>query len=219
MPLINCDGSRKFWTVAVIAMTCAGCAQRTAISREVDTTRPTAIARSTEPRRESAQTQSYPSRAPDRHLILSRPAGLAAPLTGEPAMGDMFEVRHISVSIDRPPSKVYSFISKGENLPQWATGLGNKFRRVGDEWLAEGPLGTVKVRLARPNDFGVADQDVVFETGVTVRNPIRVVPNGTGSTVTFTLMRLAGVSEQKFNDDAKWVERDLTTLKAVLEKP
>jgi hypothetical protein len=130
----------------------------------------------------------------------------------------MFEVRHVSVSIGRAPSEVYAFISNGENLPRWATGLGNMFRRVADEWLAEGPLGTVKIRLARPNDFGVADQDVVLETGVTIHNPIRVVPNGTDSTVTFTLMRLAGVSEQQFNDDAKWVERDLTTLKALLEK-
>ena len=35
----------------------------------------------------------------------------------------------------------------------------------------------------------------------------------------FTLMRLSGVSEQTFNDDAKWVEKDLTTLKSLLEKP
>jgi hypothetical protein len=74
------------------------------------------------------------------------------------------------------------------------------------------------VRLAKPNEFGVADQDVTLETGVTVHNPIRVVPNGTGSTVTFTLMRLAGVSEQMFNDDAKWIEKDLATLKALLEQ-
>jgi hypothetical protein len=48
-------------------------------------------------------------------------------------------------------------------------------------------------------------------------HPIRVVPNGTGSKVTFILMPLSGVSERKVNDDAKWVERDLTTLKTLLE--
>ena len=42
---------------------------------------------------------------------------------------------------------------------------------------------------------------------VIVHNAIRVIPNGIGSTVTFTIMRLSGVSEQKFDDDAKWVER------------
>jgi hypothetical protein len=131
----------------------------------------------------------------------------------------MFEVKHISVSIHRSPSDVYAFVSNGENLPRWATGLGHEIRRVGDEWVAEGPLGNVTVRLVKPNNLGVADHDVVLPTGAVIHNPIRVIPNGSGSTVTFTLMRLSGVSEQKFSDDARWVEKDLTTLKALLEKP
>ena len=134
-------------------------------------------------------------------------------------MAGMFEVRHISVSIRRSPSDVYAYVSNGENLPRWATGLGHKIRRVGDEWFAEGPVGEVKVRLVKPNDLGVADHDVMLPTGAVIHNPIRVIPNGTGSTVIFTLMRLSVVSEQTFNDDAKWVEKDLTTLKTLLEKP
>lgn len=134
-------------------------------------------------------------------------------------MEDMLEVRNISVSIHRPPKDVYAFISNGENVPRWAMGLGNEIRRVDAEWLAEGPLGKIKVRFAPPNELGVADHDVIFETGVVVHNPIRVVPNGTGSTVIFTLMRLPGVSEQEFNEDAQTVEKDLTTLKALLEQP
>ena len=134
-------------------------------------------------------------------------------------MAGMFEVRHISVSIHRSPGDVYAYVSNGENLPRWATGLGHEIRRVGDEWFAEGPLGEVKVRFVKPNDLGVADHDVMLPTGAVIHNPIRVIPNGTGSTMIFTLMRLSGVSEQTFNDDAKWVEKDLTTLKTLLEKP
>ncbi len=134
-------------------------------------------------------------------------------------MEGLFEVRNITVSIYRSPGDVYAFVSNGENVPRWATGLGTKIRHVGSEWLAEGPLGNVRVSFAPPNDFGVADHDVVLETGVTVHNPIRVVPNGPGSTVIFTLMRLPRVSEQQFNEDAKTVKRDLTTLKALLEQP
>jgi hypothetical protein len=134
-------------------------------------------------------------------------------------MEGMLEVRNISVSIHRSPRDVYAFVSDGENLPRWATGLGNTIRRVDGEWVADGPLGKVKVRMAAPNELGVADHDVTLERGVTVHNPIRVVPNGTGSTVIFTLMRLPGVSEQQFDEDAKWVERDLKTLKGLLEEP
>ena len=66
--------------------------------------------------------------------------------------------------------------------------------------------------------LGVPDHDVL-ESGVTVHNPIRVVPNGSGSTVIFTLMRQPGVSPQQFNQDAKTVQRDLETLRALLEQP
>ena len=132
-------------------------------------------------------------------------------------MGTTYEVRHIRVSIDRAAAEVYAFIADGNNLRRWASGLGDSVERDGDEWRAEGPLGTVRLRLAKPNDFGVADHTVTLADGTVVHNPLRVVANGDGSTVTFMLMRLPGVSPQKFKDDAAWVEKDLTTLKRVLE--
>ena len=133
-------------------------------------------------------------------------------------MDGMLEVRNISVSILRSPKDVYAFSSNGKNLPRWATGLGQTVRNVDGEWIADGPVGHVRVRFAPPNDLGVLDHDVVLESGATVHNPMRVIPNGSGSTVIFTLLRLPGVSEEKFADDAKWVEKDLTTLKELLEK-
>jgi hypothetical protein len=65
--------------------------------------------------------------------------------------------------------------------------------------------------------LGVLDHDVTVETGETVHNPIRVLPNGTGSEVVFTLFRRAGVSAAQFDQDAKAVEKDLRTLKRLLE--
>jgi hypothetical protein len=134
-------------------------------------------------------------------------------------MEGLLEVRNISVSIHRAPSDVYAFISNGENVPRWAAGLGNRARRADGEWLVEGGLGSVRVRFAPPNDLGVADHDVVLENGVTVHNPIRVVPNGSGSTVIFTLLRQPGVSARQFDRDARAVENDLGTLKTLLEQP
>jgi hypothetical protein len=133
-------------------------------------------------------------------------------------MNGLFEVRNVSVSILRSPKDVHAFTSNGANLPRWATGLGETVRSVNGEWIAEGPLGHIKVRFAPPNDLGILDHDVVLESGATIHNPMRVVPNGSGSTVVFTLLRLPGASEQKFAEDARWVEKDLTTLKGLLEK-
>ena len=133
-------------------------------------------------------------------------------------MDGLLEVKNVTVSIRRPPQVVYAFITNGENVPRWASGLGIKIRRVDDAWLAEGPIGKVKVRFAPPNDLGVADHDVTLETGVTVHNPLRIVPNATGSSVIFTILRRPGVSEQQFDQDAEAVEKDLTTLKTILER-
>ncbi len=131
--------------------------------------------------------------------------------------GRVLEVRNVSVSILRSPKDVYIFASNGENLPRWATGLGQTIRRGKGEWIGDGPLGRIKVRFARENDFGVLDHDVILESGATVHNAMRVVPNGAGCSVIFTLLRLPGVSAQKFARDAKWVEKDLLTLKRLLE--
>jgi hypothetical protein len=153
-------------------------------------------------------------------LALAACAGPRAASKGESAMNDdLFEVRNITVSIHRPPADVYAFVTNGENIPRWAAGLGKEIRRAdGGEWVAEGPLGSVKVRFAEPNALGVADHDVTLSTGATVHNPIRVLPNAAGSSVIFTLMRLPGVSAQRFEEDAKAVDRDLKTLRELLER-
>ena len=129
----------------------------------------------------------------------------------------LMEVRHVSVSVNRPAQAVYEFAAKVENLPRWAAGLSRSIRRVDGEWIAEGPVGKVKVRFVEPNAFGVLDHDVILDSGATVHNAIRVIPNGAGSEVTFTLLRQPGVSAEKFAEDARAVEKDLRTLKALLE--
>lgn len=130
----------------------------------------------------------------------------------------MNDVRHISIYIDRPPEAVYAFAGDPRRLPLWAAGLARSdVRPDGDAWVAEAPFGTVRIRFAPPNDLGVLDHDVELESGVTVHNPMRVVPNGMGSEFIFTLIRQPGMSDEQFTDDARAVESDLQQLKRVLE--
>jgi hypothetical protein len=128
------------------------------------------------------------------------------------------QVRHISVSINRPPRSVYAFVSNPENLPKWATGLSGSIRKVKGEWIADAPMGKVKVKFAEENKFGVLDHEVVLESGVKVYNPMRVIANGKGSEILFTLIRQPEMSDKKFAEDAKWVKKDLRILKDLLEK-
>ena len=71
------------------------------------------------------------------------------------------------------------------------------------------------VRGAKP--LRVIDDDVTLPTGETVHNPFRVLPNGTGSEVVFTVFRRAGILITQVAEDAKAVEQDLGTLKRLLE--
>jgi hypothetical protein len=62
------------------------------------------------------------------------------------------------------------------------------------------------------------DHDVTLESGVTIHNPMRVVPNGEGSEFVFTLIRRPGMSDEQFAKDKTAVENDLKTLKHLLER-
>jgi hypothetical protein len=126
-------------------------------------------------------------------------------------------VRHISLTIERPPAEVYAFAAAPENLPRWARGLSGSIERVGGVWLVESPMGKVEVRFADQNAFGVLDHDVVFASGATVHNPMRIVANGTGSEAVFTLFRRPEMSDEDFAADARAVERDLEALKRLVE--
>lgn len=127
-------------------------------------------------------------------------------------------LRHLSISIARPPSEVYAFASRPENLPRWASGLAAGVRQVDGEWIADAPAGRVRIRFAPTNDLGVLDHDVLLESGETVHVPLRVLANGTGSEVVLTLLRLPGMTDERFAADARWVEQDLARLKAELER-
>jgi hypothetical protein len=74
------------------------------------------------------------------------------------------------------------------------------------------------VKFAERNAFGVMDHDVTLESGVTVHNPMRVVPHGEGSEVMFTLIRQPGTPDEQVATDKATVETDLRTLKNLLER-
>ena len=127
------------------------------------------------------------------------------------------EAHNLSISIDRPVDEVYDFASRPENFPRWATGLATALEPEGDHWVAATSEGSVQVRFTPPNEHGILDHHVTMTSGVAVYVPMRVVANGSGSELIFTLFRAPGMSEEVLSRDIEWVTRDLETLKALLE--
>jgi hypothetical protein len=127
------------------------------------------------------------------------------------------ETRHLSVSIDRPVAEVYEYTADPANVPQWAPGLAKAVDFVDGQWVADSPMGRISFAFAPRNDFGVLDHDVTMPSGDVVHNPMRVIVDGSGSEVVFTLRRLPQLSDEEFERDAAAVSADLAALKRVVE--
>jgi hypothetical protein len=127
--------------------------------------------------------------------------------------------RHLSVHIDRPAAEVYAFASEPTNLPRWARGLGGDVASENGRWFVETPGGRAQVTIARRNEFGVLDQEVVTPTGETVYVPLRAIPDGDGCEVVFTLRRAPGMTDAELDRDESLVTADLALLKELLETP
>ena len=130
----------------------------------------------------------------------------------------MYESVHVSTTIDCPAGDVYDYASNPLNLSSWAAGLAHQdVQLVDDQWVVDSPMGRVVVAFAPANDFGILDHDVTLPVGETVQNPMRVIPNGDGCDVVFTVRRRAGMSETDFAADVAAVTADLATLRSLME--
>ena len=123
----------------------------------------------------------------------------------------------ITASVAAPTARVYTFASNPANMPLWAPAFVKSIAIVNGEWIIDSNLGKVKIEFAPANPFGVLDHVVTLADGRAFNNPMRVVPNGARSLVTFTLFRQDGMSDAEFERDAGMVESDLQALKRVVE--
>lgn len=133
-------------------------------------------------------------------------------------MASLHEAMVVSQTVGVAADVVYAFARQMENLPLWASGLAKGIEQCDGEWVADSPMGQVKVTMAPANSFGVLDHDVTLADGVSVHNALRVTPCGDGSVLTFVVLRSAGVSQESFDADVAHVRQDLLALKQLLEQ-
>jgi hypothetical protein len=140
-----------------------------------------------------------------------------SPADREVVMSKLMESRTIAVSIEAAPERVYAFCSDPRNFPKWVPSFADRVEVVDGRWLLHSQVGVVTLRFVDSNPLGVLDHYVTDATGVTFYNPMRVIANGAGSHVSFTLFRRSGVSDTDYNRDAESVQSDLAILKRLLE--
>jgi hypothetical protein len=126
----------------------------------------------------------------------------------------MLPARTYSISINREWQALYEAIWRPEVFPKWASGLAESdLRQEGDQWFADGPEGSITIRLTPQNDYGVMDHFVDTGDGKEIHVPLRVIQNGDGAEVMLTLFRQPDMDDEMFARDAKWITRDLRALK------
>jgi hypothetical protein len=128
----------------------------------------------------------------------------------------MTEARTVSVSLERSAAAVYNYLSDPASFPKWSLFI-TDIRNDGNGWLVTTPNGTVRMTFTSKNEFGVLDHHVTVNPQRRVYVPMRVVSNGDGSEVLFTVFRAAGMSDDEYEKDIAMVRTDLARLKRTLE--
>ena len=130
-------------------------------------------------------------------------------------LSELHEARTLTVSIGRPPGDVYDYVSDPTNMPYWS--FFDSVVESGGRWLARSSAGEVFVSFVPANEYGVLDHTVELAPDQEIRVPMRVIPNGEGSELIFTVIREVGGTDDEFEQDVSTVRKDLETLKNLLE--
>lgn len=128
----------------------------------------------------------------------------------------MHRAHTVSVAVAVDLHRAYVYAADPSNMPDWAPGFVKSIEDRGDHWMAETTLGQASFRFAPANAFGVLDHDVELPSGK-FHNPMRVIPNGDGCEVLFTVLQFPGVTDEQFKLDLETVRGDLQALKRALE--
>ncbi len=122
-----------------------------------------------------------------------------------------------TVSIARSPEAVFDFLANPANWPKWAVvNVQSATPLDGDWWLIQTPLGAGKLRLRAERALGILDHDFLAPGGAW-NVPARVVPNRLGAEFMITFFKPDEMSEEIFQQQVDQVDRELVTLKEVLE--
>jgi uncharacterized membrane protein len=129
----------------------------------------------------------------------------------------MTECRTVSVSIQRPPDRVYDYLADPARFPEWSAFI-TKIEPDGSAWRATTPLGTLRLQFEPRNTYRILDHTVTTADGSRVHIPMRVVPNGAdGSEVMLPVFREPGMTDEQYVADLALARSDLACLKRVLE--
>lgn len=130
----------------------------------------------------------------------------------------VFQSKTLTVSIDAPFDKVITDLADPATHPEWAKEffVGNAIEKNG-EVLVTVPMmgGSVRFKIEANTKLGILDlflspENTKFGTPI----PVRLIKNGSGVDVLWTLTRFPGMPDVAWENGLLAMQRELQALKA-----
>jgi uncharacterized membrane protein len=121
-----------------------------------------------------------------------------------------------SIAIDAPPEEVHRFIADATNLPRWAPAFAAAIRPNRNHWVVSTPGGEAEIVVASNPESGTLD---ILSAADRTRGAFaRVISNGPGSEVLFTLFFEPGTPEQAVVAQMTVVDDELANIKQMTQQ-
>ncbi len=119
----------------------------------------------------------------------------------------------LTVSVDRHPATLLEWLATPENLPLWHGVFCRSIQRAPSGWIASSRRGPIPIRFLRDDRSGLLDLVLRENAGEDLTLAMRVLPNGSGSEVVFTIIQSPGLSDQAYQEHMRWAEKAIHGLK------
>lgn len=120
-----------------------------------------------------------------------------------------------SISIAALPAGVHGYLADAQNLPEWAPSFATAVRACSGHWVVI--QGDVEIDVAILADRDRGTVDIVSAADHARGAFLRVLPNGQGSELLFTLLFAHDTPEHQIDAQMVTVENELAAVRRACE--
>ena len=123
--------------------------------------------------------------------------------------------RTVTAVLDAPSDRVFEFLSKIENLPEWATDFARELKYDRGKAKVVNGLGEFFFAIDSDPETGVIDMYAGPTEGEMARFPTRVVALGPEKTAyTFTMFKAPEMPDELFESQHRSLQREFENIRA-----
>jgi uncharacterized protein YndB with AHSA1/START domain len=116
-----------------------------------------------------------------------------------------------SISIGASPAAVHEYLADARRLPEWAPAFATEVRPKGGHWVVTQGATELDVAILANRDCGTVD--IVAAANHSLGAFLRVLPNGPGSELLFTLLFAPDTPEHQIEAQMTTVENELAAVR------